>query len=291
MTGVVGERIEIVVDGSVCTHCGLCASVCPTLCLEQKGTASAVAARPETCVRCGHCVMVCPTGAVKHSAVRVKPVEGGALPNPESMMALLRSRRSIRRFREQPIQPAHWELLLEAAALAPTAHNVREVRLIVIEDTALLKQISRRAAEYMGQLSSLLSNPVAQGLGKVLPGLGEVTRLVPEFLAMWEALKKGEDPVFHGAPGLIVAHAEKVAQFGETDCALALHSMTLAGEAAGVKGFYSGYVTVVARNDPQMRRLLGIPKGHQVHGAMVVGYPAVHYKKMVERDPVPVVRM
>ncbi len=285
--------VQIAIDAELCSRCGLCASVCPTLCLEQKEKSPAVAARLEACVSCGHCVAVCPTGAVNHSGVQAgEPIETTALPEAGALLALFRTRRSIRRFNKQPIRPEHWELMLQAAACSPTAHNAREVRITIVEDPARLREISRCAAEYTARLATLLSNPVVRGLGKILPiaELREGIALIPELLAMREEVKAGGDPVMHHAPGLMVVYAQEGMRFGEPDCTMALQAAALMGQTVGVEGFYLGYVTVVARSDAKMRELLGIPKGYRAQGSIALGYPGVRYRRMIVRKPVPVKR-
>jgi F420 biosynthesis protein FbiB-like protein len=64
----------------------------------------------------------------------------------DSLLALLRSRRSIRRYRADPIPRAAIDQLLEAATWAPSAHNRQPWRFAVI--TAL--EVKERLASAMG---------------------------------------------------------------------------------------------------------------------------------------------
>lgn len=59
----------------------------------------------------------------------------------DAMQAML-TRRSVRHFTSQPVQPDELETLLRAAMSAPTSGNAQVWRFIVIDDRAVLDQIA-----------------------------------------------------------------------------------------------------------------------------------------------------
>lgn len=61
--------------------------------------------------------------------------------------ALLRNRRSIRRYSAQPVDPDLIEKLLEAAIWAPSAHNRQPWRFCVVTSSATKQQLSKRMAD------------------------------------------------------------------------------------------------------------------------------------------------
>lgn len=54
---------------------------------------------------------------------------------------IIRSRRSIRRYRPDPIPKAHIESMLEAAMMAPSACNTRPWEFYVVQDQALKEKL------------------------------------------------------------------------------------------------------------------------------------------------------
>ncbi|WP_303723002.1 nitroreductase family protein [Malonomonas rubra] len=58
------------------------------------------------------------------------------------MLDLLRQRRSIRKFKSQPVEPEKVELLCEALLRAPTSRNFQPCEFVLVEDSALLKKLA-----------------------------------------------------------------------------------------------------------------------------------------------------
>lgn len=59
------------------------------------------------------------------------------------MIELVRKRRSIRQYTDEPIDRAHVELLIEALLRAPSSRNIDPWEFVVVDDRALLDQLSR----------------------------------------------------------------------------------------------------------------------------------------------------
>ena len=61
-------------------------------------------------------------------------------------LELIRKRRSIRRFREQGVEPEKIDLLIEAALRAPSSRGLNPWEFIVVTDRDLLKKLARAKA-------------------------------------------------------------------------------------------------------------------------------------------------
>ncbi len=70
------------------------------------------------------------------------------LMSPEAVLSLLKGRRSIRRYRPDPVPDEMIEQLLEAGRWAPSASNRQPWQFIVVRDEAILKQVAQQAAIY-----------------------------------------------------------------------------------------------------------------------------------------------
>ncbi|MBC8450515.1 MAG: nitroreductase family protein, partial [Chloroflexi bacterium] len=68
--------------------------------------------------------------------------------SPEAVLDLLKSRRSIRRYRPDPVPDEMVEQLLEAGQWAPSASNRQPWAFIVVRDEAIRQQVAEHAAFY-----------------------------------------------------------------------------------------------------------------------------------------------
>jgi nitroreductase len=66
--------------------------------------------------------------------------------SPEALLALLKERRSIRRYRPDPVPDEMVEQLLEAGRWAPSASNRQPWEFIVIHDETIRRQVAQHAA-------------------------------------------------------------------------------------------------------------------------------------------------
>ena len=70
------------------------------------------------------------------------------LPSPEATMALLMGRRSVRRYRPDPVPEEALEQILQAGRCAPSASNRQPWSFIVVRDPVVLQQVAQNAAYY-----------------------------------------------------------------------------------------------------------------------------------------------
>ena len=115
----------LTVNQELCVKCGICAEVCPN------GIIGMSAAGPEmlyapACIACGHCTAVCPVAALDNvKAPLNKQVKLDQYPaiSTETAAAFLRSRRSIRNYKNDKIAQEKVLQLLDIARFAPSGCN------------------------------------------------------------------------------------------------------------------------------------------------------------------------
>ena len=282
---------KITIDATTCTCCGRCVAECPAIVLEQKDPKQPPEVVRETiCIACGHCVAICPVDALQHVAFpdgTVPAVAEDLLPTSEQVLELLRARRSIRAFHERPVERDLIEQVIEAARLAPTAHNSQSTRYTVVQDPARLKQVVDLTTEYFDKLARQLRNPVSRRLlGLMAPKqIKGALELLPELEMFLKAIRGGMELILHGAPCLIVFHAEPGGRFPAANANLAIQNATLMAQALGLGSFWTGFVVAASMRDRRMAQLLEVPPGQVIYGGMVLGHPKFEYKKWIDRDP------
>ncbi len=153
------------VDPDLCNACGTCVAVCPERVVElHEGRARTAAARAELCLRCGGCVCVCPTGAM---AVEGMPAEDFAPLRPpelqwEHLLASLESRRSVRAFKDKPVDRETIDRVLEAAATAPMGLPPHTTEVLVIDRREEIERLVADVREAYTRLQGRMANPLVR---------------------------------------------------------------------------------------------------------------------------------
>ena len=161
------------------------------------------------------------------------------MPNTEQVMTLLRTRRSIRDFRDKPLLQNDMERIIDGAHYAPSGHNSQSTEYLVVQDRAVLNQVSAMVIEYLKFEISRFSNPLFRTLALLADrelaesGLHEI----PGFKRMIRSYESGADPILHNAPALLVFHAKRTIGYGDVNAQLALQNASLVAHSLGIGHF------------------------------------------------------
>jgi len=248
------------------------------------------------CIACGQCVAICPQGAICHSEfppTEIRTIQVEEMPTEEQVMTLLKTRRSIRAFRDKPLAKETIERIIDGARFAPSGHNSQSTEYLVVQDRTVLNQVSAMVIEYLKFEIRRFGNPLFRTLAlladreKAESGVHEI----PGFKRMIQAFESGADPILNGAPVLLAFHAPRTVGFADINAQLALQNASLVAYALGIGHFYTGWVVSPCRA-PMARAwnrripdLIGIPPENELHGALALGYPIPKFKNMIERKP------
>ncbi len=285
---------RIAIDSERCRHCNTCVEACPEAVFAsgEKGVAPRVV-QSDLCVACGHCVALCANAAIQHSDFPLDRVRSSAkdlLPSTEALLELFRARRSARVFESKPVPREHLETIIEAARLAPTAHNCQGTHYIVIQDRAILDKVIHRTARFLGICAKLLRNPVIRSLyGLVAPNdMKSAVNMIGSLESVANAAKQGIDKVLRGAPCLLIFHANPAVAYPDKSAQLAVQNAMLICESLGLMSFYTGYVVGACEHGTRIPALLGVPKQHRVYAGLAIGYSRFAFDRWADRKPAPI---
>ncbi len=245
------------IDPNRCVLCGMCAKVCASRCLHITDNGIAVR-HEERCIQCGHCTAVCPQAALSLNGIQpdtLKPT--GTLPDINELDALIRSRRSIRLFKEDAVPE---ELLLHAldtVRYAPTGKNLENVQWLIIEGRDALRRVADAVIDLF--------------------------RTDGRTAALAVSHDRGEDPIFRGAPCAVFACAEGTYALDIVNCSIAVTTLDLMLPVLGLGGCWAGFAMRAAAMDDKVCEAMNVEKGLRPLAGLMIGRPAVHYKRIPER--------
>lgn len=287
---------QIIIDTAQCTGCGICVEICPYRAIVLRdGRAVYV---PKDCFLCGHCQAVCPVNAVH---LPQRPVQLGlrtmaegqstvppGTTNVSELVALMRSRRSCRKYRSKAVGMAMLEDLVKIGTSAPSGTNSQSWNFIIVPTRADLLVLGGMVADYYRKLNRLADNPLLRMLVRIFGGdsLGRYYRRysasVAEALRDWD--EKGIDRLFHGAAAAILVSGKKAASCPAEDALLATQNILLAAHAIGLGSCLIGFVVEAMRRDAALKKRVGIAVDEEIYSVIALGYPAVNYLRPANRQ-------
>ena len=258
---------KIEVSKSKCIHCGLCIRDCVVSCLKFDGEKIPVYSDGGvSCVICQHCMAVCPVGALSFSGKNPEESAPFMTVNPDDLLAMMKSRRSIRHYKDEDITPEIMKKLTEVLAYTPKGGNVDALHFSVVSTRAKMDELRRVSHEALMKLDT--DSPML------------------DTLKSW--VSSGQDMIFRGAPSMIVASVDRkkaVAGCEDVDPIIALSYFELYANSLGIGTLWDDAAEGVIVNCPDVREFLGIPEGYIPNFALLMGIPAVNYRRAVQKDP------
>jgi len=288
-------------DVHKCTLCGRCVAICPrrVLSISAEG---AVTSSVDECMLCSHCYAVCPAGAVGFDPAHlVEPrfttfkYRAEVIPpagiNAALLVNAVRSRRSVRSFKDKIVSDATLRDLVTFAATAPSGSNCQAWHFLVLNGREKVLALGKRIERFFIRLNRTAANPIIRYLSVLFVGraLLRYRRDHMESVAMGlREAAKGKDPLFHGAPALIIAHGPLEGSTPPEDAQYATYHIALLAHALGLGTCYIGYAVEAINRNASIKSFLSIPSDHRVFAVLAIGYPDVKYYKLALRKPVPI---
>lgn len=265
------------VNKETCNKCGICAAVCPGsfIYFRKNSYPRLLPGTDPLCLRCGHCVAVCPSGSMEHAEIPLAqcPLIDRSLDISFQQCAqLIKSRRSVREFRDKKVPEKEIKRIINVARYAPTGHNDQEVRWLIINNRETVRRLAAIGTDWFRW--AIKNNPA----------------LAPRLERSLKKQESGIDVFLRDAPAVVIAFAEKNNPIAATDCAIALSYFDLAAVSAGLGCCWAGYMRAAAASFPPMIKALALPEECAPYGCLMVGYPRYKYQRVPARKPARIIR-
>jgi len=280
---------SVIIDKDKCISCGECIADCLVGVLAAGDDGKAVPVGLDRCIQCGHCACICPVDAVTLPAYDMNnfpPVSSVTGINYDTLLAFLRERRSVRRYKEKLIPKEVVAKLIESARYAPTGNNRQGCRYSVIYGVEPVRQVAGVMVDYYASTIKMMGSffgrrMIRAAIGKA--GYKSLEHYLPYFREVVKMHADGEDPIFFSAPLLIGISAEKGPYTAYDDCVIAGYHMVLAAGTLGLSSCINGFLTGTGRHSKEVRKAMNVPEGYGLFAAIGFGYPAVRYHRAPDR--------
>lgn len=294
-TSRTNETGKISIDIEKCTACGLCVSVCKDFSIVMAENSVIVSDNPLFgCVGCGHCMAICPTGAIEIHGRILSPDQLFDLPekekaaNYEQLTALLERRRSIREFKDKEVEEELVEKILSAARTAPMGLPPSDVNVLVLRGKDKNRAFASDFCTYLSGMKWFVSDWF---LTIMRPFWGKANDemfrgfVKPVFKAYTENMEQGINLVTYDAPLALYFYGSPYTD--PADPIVAATYAMIAAESMGLGTCMLGAIHPLLQNGKkaqQFREKYGIRFKSREGLFVVVGYPAVQYKKGIRRS-------
>lgn len=261
--------MALITVNETCISCGACAEVCPV------DTIKIVDKKPQAvssfCIACGHCVAVCPVNAIdneKNPLSAQKQIPDNITFNEQTVYYLLRSRRSIRNFKDQVIPQDIIEQLIQIGTFAPTGSNSQGVSYMVVSGQDNIQKLADYTADWMeieSQKGGLWARYFKSAVDKYR--------------------KTGKDNILRNAPHLVITLSDKRNSTGPDSARFALTFIDIYAHSMKLGTCFAGFfMMAAAARHPEIIRLLNIPEEKMITGALMLGHPKHTYNKLPSRN-------
>ncbi len=284
----------ISVDKDRCTLCGLCIPVCLRGVLVE-GAETVRVTDLTLCNLCGHCKAVCPEDAPRLPSLKAEEFSPAPnadnLPKPDQLMALFRSRRSIRIYQRRAVEKEKLDRVLQAGRFAPSGGNRQPLRYVVLQSQERIAAVREIAISALGKRARRIQKEMERKRegGEILSIADQTLQTYAGiWLSMLDLFKQGTDRLFHHAPTVVICHGNPAAPTLEVDAGLAAMQMVLMAETIGLGTCFCHFLVFAIEESPELRQALQIPEDNKVVLSFMTGYPDVSFPRLVARNPLKV---
>jgi len=285
------ERLHVV-DPETCTGDGICVEVCPEQALEiTDEKATTVEDRAQFCIECGQCVAVCPTESLTMPKLPVDDFHRLAKQpfGYDELFDFLRSRRSVRVFKEKPVEREVIRKVLDAATTAPMGFPPHSTEVSVIDRREELDHLLEELVRHYDSMVKAFSNPIGRSIVRLSAGAEDYRTLRDHIIdtarhANEVFRQNGDDRYMYRAPVLMMFHGNRWSISYEENAHLVCHHAMLAAVSLGLGTTIIGMIPPVVDRSKELRKRYGIPQDNRVLTSLILGYPKYKYRQGIRRE-------
>lgn len=269
-----------------CTLCGRCVEICPKDVIEING--SEIYTNVDECMLCSHCYTVCPENAVTFddnilhspSFKSFKYKEKKSETTPLDLVNLFRSRRSIRKYTEKPVQGDIIDDLIEFAVTAPSGSNCQLWEFSVVNGRDKVWDLALDIKKFFLNLNRMAENAPLRYITAPFTG-GALSKYYNNHMesvkTAIEASERGIDLLFHSAPCVIIIHDNGEGSTPIEDAQFAGYNISMMAHTLKLGTCFIGYAVEALNRMGDVKQKYMIPRKNRVRAVLTLGYPDIKF--------------
>lgn len=288
--------MELSINLDLCKACGVCSETCPrhipeTIEKEGEKVTTISQERIDLCMACGHCVAVCPNGAIQLNGMISKDYVAVKDHNitHNQLVTLMKQRRSIRRYKDQPVPRETIGQIIQAVQTSPTGTGSTSTGVIVIDNPQTLEKISDLIFDLYAKMEAGLKSPIGRRVIKRKAGKKNFQTLqdfvMPGMHWYQRWYREGaSNEVLRSCPTLMLFHSPIREPVAQENCLLAAFHATLIAQTLGIGTGFNDIIPPACNRDPEIRKILDLPDDRGVYASLTMGYPKYKFNRVPPRQ-------
>lgn len=252
----------VLIDRDKCVGCGKCVADCVAKNIEIVDRKAVV---KNECLQCGHCVAICSQDAVnipEYDMDDVEAIDANNAISSELLLKCIKSRRSIRDFKEEPISDENLKLLSEAGRYTATANNGQFHKYVFVQ-------------KELGKLKQMVWDYIDAMNADDKPNLVDYDSY--KAFAEHRSKNSSDDFLFRNAPVVLFITSQRM-----LDAGMAAQNIEMMANSLGLGAMFNGFLVRIADVNYELKKWLGI-ENETICACMLLGYPKLKYIKTAPR--------
>ncbi len=280
------------IDYNKCKSCRICINVCPSKILDVNENKQTYfkEGRKHICLECGHCMAVCSTQAITvHSMTYEKDFE--LIPknniNYTEFIDFLKTRRSVREFKNKPIEKEKLQQIIEAVSTAPYGAENDDISINIITDKTIIEKSLPLMSKFYDNLKKWFKNPLIRRIIKKKEGIETFNTIKNHLMPMVKLDHydlKNYNTITRDAPAILIFHSKPNAEEHTEDAHICNTIAMLTAHSLGLGSTIIGLIGPAVNKFPELKDLYKIPPENKVITSLILGYPKYKYLYSVKRN-------
>ena len=280
------------INYQICQNCRLCVQVCPSkiLSVNENKQTYFKEERKHICLECGHCMAVCSTQAITvNSMTYEKDFE--QIPenniNYPKFINFLKTRRSVREFKNKPVEKEKLQQIIEAISTAPFGAENDGISISIITEKSVIKKSLPLISKFYRDLKKWFKNPMIRYIIKKKEGIETFNTIKNNLMPMINLNHydlSSYNAITRDAPAIIIFHSKPDAEEHTEDAHICNTIAMLTAHSLGLGTTIIGLIGPAVNKFPKLKDLFKIPQENKVITSIIIGYPKYKYLYSVKRN-------